>query len=962
MPQSPKTASSRRTAAGSKTPPKPDVPTKTPGLIRILLEDPNALRNLRHHLPTWADEFFALVLIGIGAVMFASLLNAGGEGELSSLVSEILRKGFGKGAFVISVGVLLGGILILLPKAGIRVSFSLGKFIALELSFICFQGLLHALEFEKESQALAREGGGGGYVGWAINNKLVMAAIGEPANIILFGVSLFFSLQWLVGISRRHYRQLFDRIGDEIAALATRLDPQLQPPREESPGNVQPAMAAMADMVGQSAQATGGSPATQSPPLLANEEDAAIRRNRKSLVPREEPIHLSEIPPTVVTAAPSEPKPQPQRKPANPPPVEANPTHAARTQAPPPAVAMAAEMLSSAVHTLPIPAPLEVTPKPADTEPISEDLDDSESESQEFIERTKLIVNGQEIDAAPLNVPRPSIVPRNGDEDRPKPAFILPPKQQKPRKNNLRHGRDNDPNKRYFTVEDIEERKRVGKRDEHLPPLELLNSYEMFKPDEEEINQNASIIEFTLEEFDINADVIDVKVGPVVTQYAVSPIKERVNPETGQMEVVRVRVDKITSLQGDLALALSAKTLRIEAPVPGHSYVGIEVPNRKPSIVGLRPVLESETFFREFKHPLAVPLGRDVSGEPIIIELASLPHLLVAGTTGSGKSVFLTALITAIVMNNMPDRVKFIMLDPKRVELTRFNGLPHLLGPVETDPDRIIGVLRWATREMDRRYKLLELENARNIDVYNANLGRRRKNEHLPYIVLVFDEIGDMMISYPDEMEGTITRLAQKARAAGIHLVVATQRPSTEVLTGLIKANFPGRLSFAVASGVDSRVILDWIGAETLLGRGDMLYLAPDASGPRRVQGCFISDDELEEVVMYWNNWREEQIADGHLEEQRIPPWERGMTRLESLSELDPMLEEAIEIVCEAKEASTSLIQRRLGIGYPRAARLMDSLYELGIIGPPKSGGKAREVRFKNYKEALKQIKKYRQG
>ncbi|MBZ0308980.1 MAG: DNA translocase FtsK, partial [Anaerolineae bacterium] len=386
----------------------------------------------------------------------------------------------------------------------------------------------------------------------------------------------------------------------------------------------------------------------------------------------------------------------------------------------------------------------------------------------------------------------------------------------------------------------------------------------------------------------------------------------------------------------------------------------IEVPNKKPNTVGLRSLLESEVFHNKYKNPLCIPLGRDVSGDPVIMDLSSLPHLLIAGTTGSGKSVSLTSIITSLVMNNTPSQVRLIMLDPKRVELTRFNGLPHLLGPVETEAERIIGVLRWTAREMDRRYKLLELENARNIESYNATLGRRRKEEHLPYMVLVFDEIGDLMMSHPDETETTVTRLAQKARAAGIHLVIATQRPSVDILTGLIKANFPGRISFAVASGTDSRVILDYTGAETLLGRGDMLYLAPDAAGPRRIQGCYISDEELEETVLYWQNWHQERISEGDLEVERVAPWERGITRLESLSEHDPMLEEAITLVCEAKEASTSLIQRRLGIGYPRAARLMDLLYELGIIGPPKAGGRAREVKVKNYKDALQLIKRNR--
>jgi len=320
-----------------------------------------------------------------------------------------------------------------------------------------------------------------------------------------------------------------------------------------------------------------------------------------------------------------------------------------------------------------------------------------------------------------------------------------------------------------------------------------------------------------------------------VTQYAVQPFREKTSGE-GEVTFSRTRISKISSLASDLALALSAKRLRLETPVPGHSYIGIEVPNRNPSIVALRSVYESKAFQEEAqkrKSPLFVPLGRDVSGAPVGIDIGQLPHLLIAGTTGSGKSVAIAALATALILDNTPDLVKLIMLDPKMVELSRFNGIPHLLGPVETDQERIIGVLRWCTREMDRRYKLLEEHAARNIDTYNARLGRRRRDEYLPYIVIMIDEVGDLMLSRPDETEKTLTRLAQMARAVGMHLIVATQRPSVDVITGLIKANFPSRISFAVASGTDSRTILDAVGAETLMGRGDMLFQAADAMAPR---------------------------------------------------------------------------------------------------------------------------------
>jgi S-DNA-T family DNA segregation ATPase FtsK/SpoIIIE len=493
-----------------------------------------------------------------------------------------------------------------------------------------------------------------------------------------------------------------------------------------------------------------------------------------------------------------------------------------------------------------------------------------------------------------------------------------------------------------FTAEDYRDRRKVRKRGPRLPPLDLLDDREIFRPKEKEISANARIIEATLADFAIQVEVIGVKVGPTVIQYAVQPFKE-MEDEEGNHYLQRVRVRKIASLAGDLALALSARRLRIQAPVPGTSYVGVEVPNQRPSLVALRPVLESKAFYK-VNAPLALPLGRDVSGAPVVTNLATMPHLLIAGTTGSGKSVAITAMTTALVMNNTPDDLRLIMLDPKMVELVRFNGLPHLLGPVETDLERIIGVLRWATREMDRRYAVLEAAAARNIETYNKSLARRQAAERLPYIVIFMDEIGDLMMSMPDETEQTLCRLAQMARAVGIHLVVATQRPSVDVITGLIKANFPARISFAVPSGVDSRVILDTVGAESLLGSGDMLFLAPDAAGPQRVQGCFVSDVEIERVVSYWEEQQQTAVEAGEAEEPDMAPWERGLTRRELLAETDSMLEQAIQLVVGEGRASVSLIQRRLGVGYPRAARIMDFLEELGITSGPETGGRTRRV------------------
>ncbi|MDX2160792.1 MAG: DNA translocase FtsK [bacterium] len=514
--------------------------------------------------------------------------------------------------------------------------------------------------------------------------------------------------------------------------------------------------------------------------------------------------------------------------------------------------------------------------------------------------------------------------------------------------------------KRFFTVDSMKEPKTPTKRDADIPPIDLLNDVEISLPDETEINNNVVLIENTLLEFDIDVDVVDVKVGPTVTQFAVQPFKEGQGAEGGELTASgRTRVNKIASLTNDLALALSAKRLRLETPVPGQTYIGVEVPNKKPSLVALRSVYESRLYqeaLAKKKSPLFIPLGRDVAGAPVGIDLSTMPHLLIAGTTGSGKSVAIAAMSTALIMDNTPDLLRIVMLDPKMVELSRFNGIPHLLGPVETDAERIIEVLRWCTREMERRYKVLEENVARNIDTYNSRLGRRRQDEYMPYIVILIDEIGDLMMSHPEETERSVTRLAQMARAVGMHLVVATQRPSVDVITGLIKANFPSRMSFAVASGVDSRVILDTVGAETLMGKGDMLFMSADAMAPRRIQGCFVSDDEVRGMVQWWRDWHRKQIEEGKAEPIGSGPWERGLTRREFLSETDPMLEQAISLVIAEREASASLIQRKLGLGYPRAARIMDLMQELGVIGEQKPGGRSREVLIKPGRDPFKDV------
>ncbi len=469
-------------------------------------------------------------------------------------------------------------------------------------------------------------------------------------------------------------------------------------------------------------------------------------------------------------------------------------------------------------------------------------------------------------------------------------------------------------------------------RDERLPPFNLLGSEQTTRIDETHIHDIAALLERTLAEFGIPAHVMGFRVGPTVTQYAVEPgFIEKAGPD-GEITRQKIRISQISALSRDLALRLSAERLRIEAPVPGKSFVGIEVPNPRSSVVRLRPMLESEAF-QKLSSPLAIALGQDVSGQPVVADLARMPHLLIAGTTGSGKSVCIEALTTCLVMNNTPDELRLAMMDPKMVELVRFNGLPHLLGNVETEIDRMLGVLRWALAEMDHRYRLLEEARARDLDTYNRKM-ERKKQQPLPRIVVMIDELADLMMSAPDQTEQAVVRLAQMARATGIHLVVATQRPSTDVVTGLIKANFPARISFTVASSIDSRVILDTSGAESLLGRGDMLFLNPEQGVPVRSQGVWVNDQEIEKIINYWKKMRPP--------EGETAPWEDLLQDDEDST--DKLVEEAIDIVRTSQRASASMLQRRLRIGYPRAASLIDQLEALGVVGPSQGGGREREV------------------
>jgi S-DNA-T family DNA segregation ATPase FtsK/SpoIIIE len=479
-----------------------------------------------------------------------------------------------------------------------------------------------------------------------------------------------------------------------------------------------------------------------------------------------------------------------------------------------------------------------------------------------------------------------------------------------------------------------------------LPPInEILDKGGELTYNDEYDRQRARVIEDTLASFGAPAHVVEINRGPTITQFGVEP--DFVESSRGR---TRVRVGKIASLADDLALALAASRIRVEAPAPGKGYVGIEVPNEEIALVALRDVIESEAF-RRLKSPLRFALGQDVAGNAVAADLTGMPHLLVAGATGSGKSVCVNAIISCLLAHNTPAQLRMIMVDPKRVELTGYNGIPHLLAPVVVELERVVGALQWVTREMDQRYHKLAQSGARHIHDYNA----RQESQGapiLPYLVVVVDELADLMMLAPDETERTLTRLAQLARATGIHLVISTQRPSTDVVTGLIKANFPARIAFAVASGVDSRVIIDQPGAERLLGRGDMLFQAPDAPAPVRLQGVFVSEAEIQRLVQYWRGFitsaeSAPPAADGIPD--ALPPgiplkqlkiWEE----MEPEEEQDPLLDEAIDLVRRKGRASISMLQRRLRIGYTRAARLVETMEAKEIVSPPQPGNQSREV------------------
>ena len=532
-----------------------------------------------------------------------------------------------------------------------------------------------------------------------------------------------------------------------------------------------------------------------------------------------------------------------------------------------------------------------------------------------------------------------------------------------------------------------------GHQEWRLPNLdEMLVDRERLADSDDHIRQQGRLIQETLALFGVPADFEGAYKGPAVTQYLIKPgyVERTIR---GEAKRIKVKVSKIAALTNDLALALAAPNVRIEAPIPGTNYVGIEVPNREGNIVGLKELMQSDVFI-ESKGKLRIALGEDVKGQPTVADLTRMPHLLIAGATGAGKSVCINSIICDLLLTHTPDTLRLLMIDPKMVELNMYNGVPHLLSPVVTDLDRAAGVLFWAVKEMERRYQLFSKAGARDLERYNGYLVKRNEPP-LPYIVIVVDEMADLMMAAPEEVEKHICRLAQMARAVGMHLIIATQRPSVDVITGLIKANFPSRIAFAVTSQVDSRVILDVPGADRLLGRGDMLFMAPDASKLERLQGAFLGDDEINRIVRYWKGVRLLERGPQNLsaleepgESLEGPPWDvsdqvssapslgpgerdnpfldspgppAGSSRsasaagpqpslfeqieeLRSIDNRDELFLAAVQAVIEAGRGSVSLLQRKLRVGYSRASRLVDQLESAGVLGPDQGGSQGREV------------------
>jgi len=474
----------------------------------------------------------------------------------------------------------------------------------------------------------------------------------------------------------------------------------------------------------------------------------------------------------------------------------------------------------------------------------------------------------------------------------------------------------------------------VEKREYTLPSPDLLNSPPSVEERslKEDLKTSSRILEETLGDFGLEVKVVKIEQGPVITRYELEPAPG-------------IKISRISALNDNIALAMKAQSVRIVAPIPGKGTVGVEVPNTKSALVYLREVLESKEYQKASDSRLTMALGKDISGHPVIADLSDMPHLLIAGATGSGKTVCVNSLIASLLFNTSPDELKFLMVDPKMVELSIYNDIPHLLCPVVTEAKKVSAALSWIVEEMESRYKLFAETGSRNIDIYNKKM-RQKENGKIPYIIVIIDELADLMVVAQQDIENAITRLAQLSRAVGIHIILATQRPSVDVITGVIKANFPARISFKVASKVDSRTVLDTNGADKLLGKGDMLFIEPGASRPVRAQGSLVSDEEIERIVKFVSQQRQPEYDIDILKEQKKAKFKTF--------EKDEVYEEAVKLVLQTKQASVSMLQRRLGLGYTRAARLIDMMEDEGIVGP-YAGSKPREILVDEYKPQLEE-------
>lgn len=468
----------------------------------------------------------------------------------------------------------------------------------------------------------------------------------------------------------------------------------------------------------------------------------------------------------------------------------------------------------------------------------------------------------------------------------------------------------------------------IEKREYTLPPMSLLNTSPAAaeRGVAQDLQNSSKVLEETLGDFGLEVRVVKIEQGPVITRYELEPAPG-------------LKISKISGLSDNISLAMKAQSVRIVAPIPGKGTVGVEVPNSKSTMVYLREVLESKEYQDASDDKLTMALGKDISGHPVLADLSDMPHLLIAGATGSGKTVCVNSIIASMLFNASPDELKFLMVDPKMVELSIYNKIPHLLAPVVTDAKKVSAALGWIVEEMENRYKLFADTGSRNIAIYNKKMVQK-KTDKIPYIVVIIDELADLMVVSQQEIENAITRLAQLSRAVGIHIILATQRPSVDVITGVIKANFPARISFKVASKVDSRTVLDINGADKLLGKGDMLFIEPGASKPVRAQGSLVSDEEIERIVNY-------------VKDQREPEYDIDITKQQKKSkfksfEKDEVYEEAVKLVIQSRQASVSMLQRRLGVGYTRAARLVDMMEDEGIVGP-YAGSKPRDILVDEY-------------